>query len=160
MRCPPSRKEGAALETLLELLGDDKSLISWDVEQIPLPGLKEALDQEGIDLADEKDANVRVGLSGVEAGLAATGSLVVASGAGKYRTASLLPPVHIAVVTRDQVMADLESWLASFDDTAKQELRNASNIVVISGPSRTADIAMQLILGMHGPGELHIILLD
>ena len=155
---PPT--PGAAIETLLDLLEDDKTIISWELEQIPLPGLAAALRQQGIQLADPKDADVRVGLSGVEAGLAATGSLVVVSGTGKARTASLLPPVHIAVISSSQLLPDLESWLATYDDVGKEKLRQSSNAVVISGPSRTADIAMQLILGMHGPRELHIILVE
>lgn len=150
---------GAAIEILLELLGEDKTIISWDLDHIPLPGLKEALAQAGIAPADAKDPNVRVGVSGADALLAATGSLVLCSGRGKLRTASLLPPVHVAVATQSQLLPDLESWLDTHEDVGKERLRQASNVVVISGPSRTADIAMQLILGMHGPGELHIILL-
>lgn len=50
----------------------------------------------------------------------------------------------------------MESWLAQ---KRLNDIRAASNVVIISGASRTADIAMELILGMHGPRELHIILL-
>ncbi|MCB9147758.1 MAG: lactate utilization protein [Caldilineaceae bacterium] len=148
-----------ALETLLALLAGDERVISWTPELLPLPNLAETLTQAGIAFADPRDPSVRVGLSGVDAALAATGSLVLASGGGQYRTASLLPPVHIALVKESQILSDFEEWMTIQRAQKLTRFRQSSNIVVISGPSRTADIAMQLILGMHGPGELHILLL-
>lgn len=148
-----------ATETLLGLVGNDKHILSWRPEKLPLPNLAETLARAGITLAEPQDPTVRVGLSGVDAALASTGSLVVVSGAGQYRTASLLPPVHIALVCESQIVADFESWMAKERAEQLMRFRQSSNIVVISGPSRTADIAMQLILGMHGPGEVHIILM-
>jgi L-lactate dehydrogenase complex protein LldG len=85
--------------------------------------------------------------------------VVVMSGNGRYRAASLLPPVHIAVVTASQIVPDLESWWALQKAAGLEQIRQHSNIVVITGPSRTADIAMQLVMGMHGPRELHLVLL-
>ena len=148
-----------ALEALLALVEDDKAVISWTLEQLPLPNLAQALAQAGIRVAAPNDPNVRVGISGADAALAATGSLVLVSGAGQYRTASLLPPVHIALVLESQIVPDFENWVAIQRAGELARFRQSSNIVVISGPSRTADIAMQLILGMHGPGELHILLI-
>jgi L-lactate dehydrogenase complex protein LldG len=102
---------------------------------------------------------MRVGITGVDAALAATGSLVLAAGVGKHRVTSLLPPLHIAVVRASQIMPDLESWVAMQRAQGLDAFRRMSSVIVISGPSRTADIAMQLIMGMHGPAELHIILI-
>jgi len=156
------RTAGAAdaIETVLSLLEGEESIIRWDAERIPLPGLSAALAAASIAVAAPDDPSVRVGLSGADAALAATGSLVLCSDAGQYRTASLLPPVHIAIITADQILPDLESWVARQRVDELERFRCASNIVIVSGPSRTADIAMQLILGMHGPGELHIVLLE
>lgn len=58
-----------------------------------------------------------------------------------------------------QIVPDLESWMAAQRADGFAAMRGASNIVVVSGPSRTADIAMELVMGMHGPRELHIVLL-
>lgn len=149
---------GDAIETILELLGEDKALISWSPQHIPLPGLAAALNSAAIAIAPPTDPDIRVGLSGADAALAGTGSLVVTSGAGKWRTASLLPPLHIAVITPDQIVPGMEEWLANQQADNLATLRQSSNVVIISGPSRTADIAMELILGMHGPAELHIII--
>ncbi|MEZ4659208.1 MAG: lactate utilization protein [Caldilineaceae bacterium] len=158
-RVHPVDSPANALETLLTLLAGDERVISWTPELLPLPNLAATLAQAGITVADPRDPTVRVGISGVDAALAATGSLVLASGGGQYRTASLLPPVHIALVQESQILPDFESWIAAQRAQKLARFRQSSNIVVISGPSRTADIAMQLILGMHGPGELHILLL-
>jgi L-lactate dehydrogenase complex protein LldG len=129
----------------------------WDPTHIPIPGLAAALDRANITCVAQ-NAAVRVGLTGVNAALAATGSLVLLSGSGRSRAASLLPPVHIAVVAADQIVADLESWWVAQTAAGLDHIRQCSNVVIITGPSRTADIAMQLIMGMHGPRELHLII--
>lgn len=151
---------GAAMETILEIVGDDSSIIRWGDERLPLPSFSELLAQAGVKSASPDDPEVRVGVSGADAALAATGSLVVASGPGKYRNASLLTPIHVAVITTDQILPGMESWVAAQSADGLSTFRDSSNVVIISGASRTADIAMELILGMHGPGELHIVLLE
>ncbi len=155
-----------AIAVILGLIDEDtatstgsvQAVSSWQLDQIPIPSLKEAFDQANIKRVGQ-DSSVRVGLTGVDAALAATGSLVVMSGNGRYRATSLLPPVHIAVVSSNQIIPDLESWWAQQRSQGLAKTRKASNVVIISGPSRTADIAMQLVMGMHGPSKLHIVLL-
>jgi len=147
-----------AIQAILTLVGEDKAISSWDLPQIPIPGLAEALEEAGINCVGE-DAGVRIGLTGVDAALAATGSVVLLSGEGRYKAASLLPPVHIAVVAASQILPDLETWWTAQKTAGLEHIRGRSNIVVITGPSRTADIAMQLVMGMHGPRELHLVLL-
>jgi L-lactate dehydrogenase complex protein LldG len=149
----------AAIAAILQIVGEDQTISSWDPAHIPLPGLVEALDKANITRVGQ-DASVRVGLTGVDAALAATGSIVVLSGHGRFRASSLLPPIHIAVLTASQIVPDLESWWAAQKAAGLEQIRQHSNIVVITGPSRTADIAMQLVMGMHGPRELHLVLLD
>lgn len=147
-----------AIAEILQIVGEDTAVSAWDPAHIPLPDLAEALDQANIARAGQ-DANVRVGLTGVDAALATTGSLVLLSGNGRFRASSLLPPIHIAVLTASQIMPDLESWWAAQKAAGLEQTRQHSNIAIITGPSRTADIAMQLVLGMHGPRELHLVLL-
>jgi L-lactate dehydrogenase complex protein LldG len=148
----------AALDLILGLAGGDASLSAWALELIPIPGLATALAAANVALVGQDD-RARVGLTGVDAALAATGSLVLMSGPGRFRASSLLPSVHIAVLTAGQIMPDLESWLAAQKAAGLQSLQLPSNIVVVTGPSRTADIAMQLVMGMHGPRELHVVVL-
>jgi L-lactate dehydrogenase complex protein LldG len=96
---------------------------------------------------------IAVGLTGARAALADTGSLVLTSGRGRPRLASLLPPVHIALVR----IADLYASLPAFLAANAEVLSEAANLVVVTGPSRTADIEMTLTLGVHGPRHVHAI---
>jgi L-lactate dehydrogenase complex protein LldG len=148
----------AAIAAILQVVGEDTAVSCWAPEHIPLPGLTEALDGANISQVGQ-DASLRVGLTGVDAALAATGSLVILSGNGRFRASSLLPPIHIAVLTARQIVPDLESWWAAQKATGLEQTRQHSNIAIITGPSRTADIAMQLVMGMHGPREMHLVLL-
>jgi L-lactate dehydrogenase complex protein LldG len=146
---------GDALETILELIGDEKRILSWQPQHIPLPDLHPALAQAGISIAAPEDDTVLVGITGVDVALAATGSLVLNSGAGQYRATSLLPDKHIAVVKTSQLVVDMETWVAA----TKSDFNKPSNITIITGPSKTADIAQELIIGAHGPRSVHVVLL-
>ncbi len=150
---------GEAIAKVLEIIDQDESVSSWEQSQIPLPDLHLALQEAGIARVGV-DPAVRVGITGIDAALAATGSLVLSSGHGRYRASSLLPPLHVAVMTSSQIVPDLEQWWAQRKEEGLLRLRQSSNIAIITGPSRTADIAMQLVMGMHGPGQLHIVLID
>jgi L-lactate dehydrogenase complex protein LldG len=152
--------DGAGIEKLLEILEDDTQLLAWDFEHIPLKGLEDALKQASIEIAEPGDPSVRVGVTGAEAALASTGSLVYKSGPGRHRLTSLLPPVHVGIIRHSMILPGFEDWIA--DRRAKgikEAFRDSSNIVLISGPSRTADIAMESIMGVHGPGTVHVIVL-
>mgnify|MGYP001606247073 CR=1 FL=1 len=97
-------------------------------------------------------ARADVGLSGVEAALAETGSLIVRSGPGKSRQATLLPPVHVALVPVSCLMPDIFTW------TAARTGKMPANLTLISGPSKSADIEFTLALGVHGPKRLIAVL--
>ncbi len=107
-----------------------------------------------ISTIQEPDPTVRAGVTGALAGIAETGSLVLISGAGQTLTASLLPEVHVAVLKTSRLMPTLAEALRM------PEIRTASAGVIVTGPSRTADIEMTLTIGVHGPGELHVFLID
>jgi L-lactate dehydrogenase complex protein LldF len=102
----------------------------------------------------EPDWTVRAGVTGALVGIAETGSLLLISGAGQTLTASLLPEVHVVVLRTSQILPNLA------DALRRPEVRTAQAGVIISGPSRTADIEMTLTIGVHGPGELHVFLID
>ena len=148
----------AGVAAVLAVIGTDVAVSSWDMAHLPLPSLAAALDAAGVARVGQ-DAAVRVGLTGADAALAATGSLVLLSGPGRPRAASLLPPVHVAVVAAGQIVPDLESWWAAQAGDLEQ-VRQSSSVVVVTGPSRTADIAMQLVMGMHGPREVHVVVVE
>lgn len=93
-------------------------------------------------------------ITGVSALIAETGSVVVRTGGSLTRGESLLPPVHIAVARRDQITADL---FDVFDDPTLVA-ETPSNLVFITGPSKTGDIELKLVTGVHGPGEVHVLI--
>lgn len=151
-----SPDEEAAIDYILGVLGGDKRLLAWDLAEIPLKALGAALEKAKIEIADPRSDGVRLGLTGVDAALAATASIVVSAKAGHYRATSLLPFVHIAVLKSSQILPHFEAWIAQ----TKADFRKTGNHIVITGPSRTADIAMELVMGAHGPAELHLIILN
>ncbi len=94
-----------------------------------------------------------VGISGVDLIVAETGSLAILARPAEPRSLSLLPPVHIAVAERAQLVPDLFDLFE-----ARGEM--PSCVSLITGPSKTGDIELRLVTGVHGPGELHVILID
>ncbi len=146
--------EKTAIEEILTLIDGEDDILGWAFENIPLPNLESALKEKGIHIDESANPDLGYGITGVEAALAGTGSIILSSGAGKSRAASLLPKIHIAVLHSEEIIQDLESWVA-----LKPDLHKASNIFLVSGPSKTADIAMELVMGMHGPQEVHLILI-
>ena len=126
-----------------------------------------AVDQEARDDAKEAERGelrgkaivADIGITGVDYALAETGSCVLLPRKGVSRVISLLPPVHIAVVRSGQVLPSLDELFT----LRRQEFLTGdigSYLNIISGPSRSADIEYQLVTGVHGPGEVHMILLD
>lgn len=95
-----------------------------------------------------------VGVTGVDHLIAETGSLVVATSPRSPRSESLLPPVHIAVADRAQLVPDL------FDLFPAQGRAMPACLTLITGPSKTGDIELRLVTGVHGPGEVHVVLID
>ncbi len=102
----------------------------------------------------EACVNLDVGITSVDYALADTGSFVLFSSAEEARMISLLPPCHIAVVPRARILTGLDELLTLHPVPS----RRSSSMVLITGPSRTADIEQILVRGVHGPGEVHVIL--
>ena len=102
-------------------------------------------------------ADVQAGLTGALAGLADTGTVVLADGPGRSALASLLPPLHMALLPVERMHAGMQSWLAK---EGKRQIAEAASVALVSGPSRTADIEMTLTVGVHGPGEVVVFLVE
>ncbi len=140
-----------------------KQALTWNWAEIGCEGLAEALSSAGVESVQAGDpvrlASIPVGVTGAEAGLADTGSIVVRNGAGRSPLASLLPPVHVALVDASRIYADMITFFRSLDDGEGivAHAQAASSLVFISGPSRTADIEQTLTLGVHGPQELILV---
>jgi len=115
------------------------------------------LQNRNIELCDPDDQDATfdadVGITGVLSAVAETASLHLGSGGNTRRLASLAPPHHIAVVRTEQIVPDLLDW----------GRRNTENLppaeTLVSSPSKTADIELNLVLGVHGPREEHVVII-
>lgn len=100
-------------------------------------------------------------VSGADYAIADTGTLVMVAGSHNPRAATLLPPVHVAVLDPNSLLPSLADFVGHFKaDHLHTGHLDVSGVTFISGPSRTGDIEQTLSVGVHGPGEVHVILLD
>ena len=143
--------EGMGLEAVLDGRGIslDVMAIGDVTEADERSKRREKLRQQAID-AD-------LGITGVDYAIAETGTCVLLPRKGVSRLVSLLPPAHVAVVEKGQVLPGLDEL---FTLRRREFLHDnlGSYMNLITGPSRSADIEYQLVTGVHGPGEVHMIL--
>jgi len=154
----------------LNKLGVDK-LITWG-EQGSITTLIRSLQDERFEVLDPTlpigtgpDRYARLaelgtadaGLTGAIAGVAETGTLVVPVGRKRSQLASLLVPVHFAILRAKDIYRTMDEWLAA---VGEEQLAETACMNLISGPSRTADIEMTLTIGVHGPGMVIVYCID
>ncbi len=103
-----------------------------------------------------------VGITGGNALIAETGTLMLVTNEGNADLATSLPPAHIAVVGVDKLVPSLDDAVAMLKLLPRSGTgqKITSYVQFITGPSRSADIEMALAVGVHGPKELHLVLLD
>jgi L-lactate dehydrogenase complex protein LldG len=143
---------------------DVKTYMSWD----GLAGVDGALAAAGVRRvdgtvpADDRLAHqsgystLDLGITGAEAGFAESGTIVLRSGPGRPRMASLIPLVHVALLR----VGDLHRSLSHWAETHAGRIADAANVVFITGPSKTGDIEQHINVGVHGPRYVHILLHD
>jgi L-lactate dehydrogenase complex protein LldG len=118
-------------------------------------GLAEVLTDKGYAVMDLESCDA--GLTGCECLVAQTGSVMVSAPTAGGRALSVLPPHHIVLARRNQMVPDLTVALQRAQE--KYQDKFPSFLSFISGPSRTGDIERILVLGAHGPKKLTILLL-
>ena len=125
------------------------------------PGIDDAVAGGGGELLHWPDATtdqiadtVDVGLTSALWGVAETGSVLVSAAPPGGRAPSLVVPVHVVFLPEERVLGTVEEVFAAID--ALDDL--PSNLVLITGQSKSADIGMELAVGVHGPGEVHVVL--
>ena len=116
-----------------------------------LPGVSSGITDR--DDLRRRCAAADAGITGADYALADTGTLVLLSSPQEARLVSLLPPWHIAVVPRDRILTGLDELFSVLPHPAEQ----TSSMVLITGPSRTADIEQILVRGVHGPGQITVV---
>lgn len=107
-------------------------------------------------LSGRSDGDDLVGLSHATAGVAETGTLALTSGADNPTTLNFLPDTHIVIVEAKDIVGDYESvWDRLRSRLGRGKMPRTLNF--ITGPSRSGDIEQKLLLGAHGPRQLHIV---
>jgi len=102
---------------------------------------------------------IQVGISWAAFAIAETGAIVEFAADDAMRLVTALPLVHISLLRGSDLVATLKEAAAPIRDFYVENPLNAT-VSFISGPSRTADIEMQLILGVHGPAETHVVVVN
>jgi L-lactate dehydrogenase complex protein LldF len=98
-----------------------------------------------------------VGITGSLAAFADTGTVVLSTSSRRSLLPSLLPAVHLVIVRAKDIYPNMEAWIEA---GGAQYVANSSNVVLISGPSRTADIEMSLAIGVHGPSQVIAVVIE
>ena len=98
-----------------------------------------------------------MGITTAQWAIAETGTLVLESERERHRLASLVPPVHVAIVQAGRIRRTMAEVLELIKNT---DVGLSRTVTFITGPSRTSDIELTLAIGVHGPGELHVIVID
>ncbi len=109
------------------------------------------------EMSEDELYDAEVGITGADLAIAETGSLVLRANDQMQRTASLVTSIHIAIIQREQIVPDLMDFNAAISKVYGGRLPGA--ITIITGPSKTADIEMNLVVGVHGPSQVHVIVL-
>ena len=100
-----------------------------------------------------------IGVSSVDLAVAETGTLIISTTDESNRLVTALPEIHVAIVPSSKLVSTMKE-AAEHISNALRKGREALTVSLISASSRTSDIADIVILGVHGPKELHVLLLD
>ena len=138
-----------------------KRLVRWHAELPDERGANEPLRETGVEVALWREAvdlseiagRADIGLSTAAWAIAETGSLVLEHGPGQGRSVTLLPPTYVAILPADRVLRTIPEAIRMYVGGTLP-----ANVCFHTGPSRSGDIEMSLVVGMHGPGDVHVIL--
>jgi len=146
----------SALKTLVTEQDIHKATI-WNTTHLKQLGIADILQSLGVELvspnADKHEmAQCSLGITEADYLLPETGTLVLRSSAEKPRAVSLAPRVHLAIIRTEMLRADMHQVF--------EEAKGSNYLAFITGPSRTADIELTVTLGVHGPKNLYVWMMD
>jgi L-lactate dehydrogenase complex protein LldG len=147
---------GSAVQ--MQKLADLQNERGWQTFTVSDPGIRNRLETFGTGSreVDPVLEEVEAGVTNCEVLVALTGGVMVSSSGGSGRRMNIFPSVHIVLTQKSQLVESIQD---AFDVIATKYSSPPSQISLISGPSRTADIEKTLVMGAHGPKEL-IVLVD
>lgn len=157
-------RELADQEELVAYIGEriDGSLLLSPCPSLKRSGLPALLKAAGLDVVEdnfrEHGAAAAAGLTGANFGIATTGTVVLESTQEAVRIATTLPEKHFVLLDPRKILKTADEAVPLLNDF--HEKMPQAYLAYITGPSRTADIERVLTIGVHGPAELHILLLE
>jgi len=152
-----AKHPAAVRESVTQFLAGRAAVCAHDTRLRDLTGIPNTVTAElEPDRLRAQCTSVEVGITAADYGLADTGSIVVIAAPEQPRLLSLLPPVHLAILAMPRLFVGLDDLLLAEPSV----LDRSSSMVLITGSSRTADIEQILVRGVHGPGHLHVLLVD
>ena len=157
-----------ALRRLDDILkeADSRTAVLSEDDIIGSLNVEELLNGRDIDVLDRKGEHFQhrdasfsadAGITGADYALADTGTIVIFHNSSNNRLISLAPPTHVAIVDMKNLLPDIDTLVGV---TMSDERGMPSAMSLITGPSMTADIALQATYGMHGPKNLQVILIE
>ena len=154
-KLPPSEID-SALKTLVEEQNIHKATV-WETPRLRQLGITKILNSLGVELVSpnankHEMALCDLGITEADYLLPETGTLALHSSAEKPRAVSLLPRVHLAIVRPEMLRPDMHQVFT--------EAKDGNYLVFITGPSRTADIELTVTLGVHGPKNLYVWMME
>lgn len=160
-RCTSFDEAGRVLSDLARAGGWQR--VAWHPDPLVEPVVPQlpcdTLEINGGDGSDKRQLETcSAGITSCELLVAQTGSILVSSRFSGGRGLSILPHVHVVVARTDQIVGTLGDAMEAIKDQHGGHL--PSMLSFITGPSRTGDIERILVLGAHGPKELHVVLID
>ena len=160
-RCVVARDVAAAAAAVSEIFAAKKAR-RVAVSDSELARRVLALADADVELVEDAAAadlfHCDVGVTGAQWAVAETGTLVLEAESERHRLASLVPPVHVAVVGAGSVRQTLAEVLGTLGERGRDRL--SRTVTFVTGPSRTSDIELTLAIGVHGPGELYVVIIE
>jgi L-lactate dehydrogenase complex protein LldF len=148
-------------------------ILGWGEQNLEFNSIANHLRETGIQILEpeiprSEDGNTRyetlvgldqapVGLTACLAGLADTGTVILPSGAGQSSLTSLLPRMHVVLLRAKDIYPTFDHWIRA---GGREAISSSPQLILITGPSRTADVEMILTLGVHGPERLVVFIID
>jgi L-lactate dehydrogenase complex protein LldG len=162
-----AENSGALRRVLADLVAehDVSRAVRWEHPLLKALGMDKMLSEFGIEVRiasggeDERDflAGSQLGITAADALVMESGTLVLSAAKEWGRCISLLPPVHLAVVTADCRLRGIEDLPRLIRQWNAEKKGLPSAVALVTGHSRTADIELTLVSGVHGPGVVHVL---
>ena len=158
--------EEAIKAFILRLILDRRSnsFAIWESDLLQRLNLRDVLQDKGLKSATannkEEMAEADIGITEADFAIADSGTLVLFADERQPRSVSLIPPVHVAILKSNRIVANIHDLFAHLTHSVAEmgSINDLSSCVTfITGPSRTADIELNLTLGVHGPKEIFVL---